>query len=357
MNGDRPRKPNGGARSSERPQVKTGHGLGDLGRLTGLGPPAQPPRPPERRDHSGAGGGRAERDPAPLRIPLPRRVCDEVSRRWRQSHPGLAYDKFAFGWSERWRLETSNHANPKREFLDACVEAYSAPEHPARELYRRALARRKALLEDLAAQGFHVARRVARSAWRVVSGLGIAHPFEVGFVLDRQSGVPLLPGSSVKGAARAWAEQALEDQHATGAWSGKTGAALDAVFGPRFDDDRGERARPAQGAVVFFDAWPVTWPRLEVDLLNPHYKDYYEGKTGAPADYLAPNPIFFLTVAEGQAYEFAVAVRGDVSAGVLDQAGVAAPDELARLALDALLAAASEAGLGGKTAVGYGYFA
>ncbi len=104
------------------------------------------------------------------------------------------------------------------------------------------------------------------------------------------------------------------------------------------------------GSLIVFDAIPEAKPKLEVDIMNPHYGDYYntKGKTNPipPADYLSPNPIFFLTIAEGYGFCFAFAPRtkeaierGDVQTG-----------------FDLLTEALQFLGAGAKTAVGYGYF-
>ncbi|MBK9095192.1 MAG: hypothetical protein IPM84_21030 [Anaerolineae bacterium] len=42
-----------------------------------------------------------------------------------------------------------------------------------------------------------------RTDWRLVTGLGRKGPLEVGFTFHRY-GFPILPGSSLKGLARAW---------------------------------------------------------------------------------------------------------------------------------------------------------
>ena len=75
-----------------------------------------------------------------------------------------------------------------------------------------------------------------------------------------------------------------------------------------------------------------------------------------PADYLSPTPIHFLTVAAKQPFEFVVAVRTDIERRLLEAAKVEKPGVLADLAIEAVRGAAGDAGLGGKTAVGYGYF-
>lgn len=139
---------------------------------------------------------------------------------------------------------------------------------------------------------------------------------------------------AIKFAAQTWAE---EEQN-------KRCAQVIRIFGS-------ENGDLAHGGVIFFDACPSNWPSLEVDILNPHYKDYYEG-TQPPADWLSPEPVYFLTVKPGQPFLFAVGAKpenpGSESHGRIGS--------LVDRAWETVLGAVQDLGLGGKTAVGYGYF-
>ncbi len=59
------------------------------------------------------------------------------------------------------------------------------------------------------------------------------------------------------------------------------------------------------------DGLPTTFPQLDLDIMNPHYGDYYQKKKDnkgnpiPPADYLNPVPVTFLAVATGQRFSFA----------------------------------------------------
>jgi CRISPR-associated protein Cmr6 len=293
-------------------------------------------------------------------LPLPKKAAEAALGRWQRAHPGLAFNKLLARWPPGWNLA----GEQKRALLQEFVKAFST--HPGKELFEGFVARRKAFLEHL--EGCYVLDHLTlKTHWRLVSGLGIAHPFETGYVFDRTYGVPYLPGSSIKGAARAWAEERRNNNDQCWGSTPNDDTVLDAVFGPEPSKQRAGAFTPAQGAVIFFDAYPSAWPKLEVDVLNPHYKEYYEGKkskdptTGQerpmpPADWLSPVPIYFLTVGPGQTFEFAVAVKKPISQETLKAARVSDAAGLARKALLAVQGAAQELGLGGKTAVGYGYF-
>ena len=99
-----------------------------------------------------------------------------------------------------------------------------------------------------------------------------------------------------------------------------------------------------QGDVNFYDALPVEW-KYKVDVMTPHYGDYYMDKTDQngnpipPADWLEPNPITFLTLDRGTKFRF------DVQSS---------EQGLANTAKEWLKKAVSMLGVGGKTMTGYG---
>lgn len=266
-------------------------------------------------------------------LPLPKRVASIVKERWKTAHPGLTFNKYVHTWDIA-------KTERKREFFEAFSEAYGV--YPQPNLLAHVITRRQHFLEALQTEGYLVQTATLTTHWRLVSGLGMPHPFETGFVFDHTYGVPYLPGSSVKGAARAWVK-------GEGGWEPDV---FQAVFGSDEDEAKAaeEQFQPTQGQVIFFDAYPTdptAWPKLEVDILNVHYKEYYEGrKHKPPADWMAPVPIYFLTIAPEQAFRFAVAAKPTA----LDAA------YLAKQAMEAIVGAANDLGLGGKTAVAYGYF-
>lgn len=110
---------------------------------------------------------------------------------------------------------------------------------------------------------------------------------------------------------------------------------------------KGEDESVAQsGRAVFFDAAPARLPKLELDIMNPHYPKYYQGKE-PPTDSQSPVPVYFLTVASGVEFRFAVGWRGPLD----DEAR-----QLRSLAQGWLIKGLTELGAGAKTSAGYGYF-
>jgi CRISPR type III-B/RAMP module RAMP protein Cmr6 len=180
---------------------------------------------------------------------------------------------------------------------------------------------------------------------RLVVGLGLPNPIETAFLLDRLTGCPCLPGSSVKGLLRAAARLAaagdLEElgEGARVFWSGGN---LTRIFGPEIEAG----VDPRLGEVIFYDAFPLTWPRLAVDVLTPHQSKYYQGE-GVPADWNKPVPVPFLAVEKGTAYRFWMGPGGQGRESW--ETDLAQLRSLLGLALDVL-------GIGGKKAAGYGLF-
>lgn len=178
----------------------------------------------------------------------------------------------------------------KEAFLKDFRSAYGAQRNPD---YDRFVERRDAALAQIGARPVDL-----RTHSRLVIGLGLPHPIETGFLFDRLTGSVYLPGSSIKGMLRAAARLAgdggLEDE--TGFWTAEN---RDRLFGP--DLAPGSVART--GCLRVFDAFPVRWPRLEVDVLTPHFTRYYE-KRAVPADWESPNPVPLLAVAEDQVFRF-----------------------------------------------------
>ncbi len=103
------------------------------------------------------------------------------------------------------------------------------------------------------------------------------------------------------------------------------------------------------GCVIFFDAIPLEVPKFQLDIMNPHYPNYYDNrgvssqKPAPPADWDSPRPVFFLTVSETP-YLFAIAARSEQGNRLLD------------LAEKWLKGALRELGIGAKTSADYGYW-
>jgi CRISPR-associated protein Cmr6 len=273
-------------------------------------------------------------------LPLYDRGMADIMRHlgFRTSNSGLIFDRYANIWSGSegqppWKPENlKNQPSEKERLLKEVCQHLHSNETRLEGLLQNFHHRHKMLVASLGGIVIEV-----KTEWRFVSGIGMSHALGNGFVWDRNLGIPYLPGSSVKGSVRAWAERWHSDNPEV--WE---------VSKTLFGDDK----NLGVGEIIVFDAYPVSVPRLELDVMTVHYKEYYDKKLDVqkqpvpPADYLSPTPIFFLTVVPGTRYNFSLAPRIKNSTGKvsLDRA-----EKLLREALTTL-------GAGAKTAVGYGHF-
>lgn len=176
----------------------------------------------------------------------------------------------------------------------------------------------------------------ARTAWRLITGLGRKGALEVGFHFHPLYGFPVLPASGLKGLARSWA--------LLGEGKDELDADFIAVFGRARQKGEPESAGRVGGA-VFLDAMPEGQVKLALDVMNPHYPEYYRpGNRREPALWQSPVPVFFLTVPEKTLFRFAVGWQGVPNATAHD------------LAVKWLQAGLRELGAGAKTNAGYGYW-
>lgn len=173
--------------------------------------------------------------------------------------------------------------------------------------------------------------------------VGAASVLENSLRLHHIWGFPYLPASAVKGITRSYVienlfgteKKALEDK----------GFCL--LFGCPKESALGEEHK---GLIAFYDAMPLKAPKLKVDIMNPHYQEYYSGKK-PPADYLSPIPIFFLTLDKGNTFQFCI---GATSAEPLPAESKISQKDPLKAALGLLNEALEENGVGAKTSIGYG---
>lgn len=289
-----------------------------------------------------------------MRYPIPKASVDAwqaiKTQRDIPLNPGLIFDRFAPDWSDTSTL--------KKDGLEAVRQAAKRADQA---LLRAWNARWEAAARAACAETFSL-----KTDWRLIAGLGRKGALEVGFTFHRY-GFPILPGSSVKGLARAWA--LIEIAQKVNVPSLKdldeilaTDGAEDSEERKRYEEWRGQQSEAVQrqaedfriifgttavaGRAVFFDAIPQDKPTLDLDVMNPHFPKYYSGEE-PPTDWQSPIPVYFLAVAPQTEFRFAVGWRS-----ALDAEGV----RLRKLAIDWLTQGLTELGAGGKTSAGYGYF-
>lgn len=190
------------------------------------------------------------------------------------------------------------------------------------EAYRRAFARWTSLAE---ARGWLLL--TAASTGPLAVGLGNASPLEVGLSIHHTYGMPVIPGSSIKGVLRRAATKAGLAQGSP-------------EFSMLFGDPKN-----AAGC-VFWDAWydprSVEGKPFHRDVITVHHQKYYstKGKT-PPTDCDDPNPVPFLVVRRGARFLFSIECH---------------TPEWANYVRSLLEWALSHLGLGAKTNAGYGRF-
>jgi CRISPR-associated protein Cmr6 len=198
----------------------------------------------------------------------------------------------------------------------------------------------------------------AKTSWRLIIGLGASHPQETSMTLHHIYGIPYIPGSAIKGVTRHWAvlkfadnnrkdNEKFEDVIKRIAGALESGNDLnievDKITFKDLIDIFGTQEK--QGKVIFFDAYPVGEINLKIDVMNPHYSEYYS-KGQPPTDWQNPVPIKFLAVEKDTRFRFYLA------SNMKDD-----PDKnLVTKAKQLLSEALKNYGIGAKTSLGYGIF-
>lgn len=275
--------------------------------------------------------GRNEREEAPLVFP----ISKERRARIEGMAPNLRpRDEAKLGdhldiWLDRYVLRNEQSWKIEKKDRERALERFCRKWHS--EMGKLAAARQKAMVEDLhRANGFR--RFEATVTGRLLVGYAQATATEVALGFHRMWGVPRIPGTALKGIARAYAT--LEGEGSTDE--------LKACFGSEPETEPLER-----GSVAFYDALPVDGSfELAMDVLTPHHQEYYQGKQ-APVEWENPIPCTFLSV---------VKTRFVFTVGLLpDPKGMVHVPRLEQ-STNALKSALSEMGVGAKTGAGYGYF-
>lgn len=170
--------------------------------------------------------------------------------------------------------------------------------------------------------------------WRMVIGLGGESVLETDITLHHLYGITFIPASALKGLTRAYITGEVEGYKSN-----------------KIDNDNEEVKRifgsqENAGTVLFFDAMPLNGiTNFVLDIMNPHYPEYYSGNK-PPTNDQNPVPVTFLTVAN-TIFTFALAPRDANKVQHVNDA-----ERVKKWLQEAL----QKYGVGGKTSAGYGYF-
>jgi CRISPR-associated protein Cmr6 len=262
-------------------------------------------------------------------VPLPQTVREKVVF---NKHPGLALDKYANSCLTDNQDKLQEMV--QKPTIKKVVELSQV--QPQGLAFENLCQRRETILSALGADRFFctstgpLALHLARASALENAGICLHHIY----------GFAYLPGSGLKGMARAYAREVwLPSVESDKSHAEKK---ILSVFGNE------PQKKPFEcGDIVFHDAWPQKWPQLILDIVNNHHSAYYSGEeNAAPGDWEDPVPVYFMAVVPGIPFSFAISPRRkDTDA------------ELVQLAREWLIGALCYMGAGAKTNAGYGSFA
>ena len=199
-----------------------------------------------------------------------------------------------------------------------------------------------AFCERMTELGYKIITINAKLKTPLLTGIGESHPHEISLVFEHTLGIPYIPATGIKGISRLSyiLNGILDDSGKILKKFNKEKIDLKEVEGFLKTFGFSEKEESERGDVVFLDSYPIKTPKLKIDVMTPHYGDYYSDDTKPPADNMNPTPIKFLTVKEGTDFVFRVIVK---------KADIEKTKKAIKRAL-------TEEGIGAKTALGYGYF-
>jgi len=248
---------------------------------------------------------------------LVRTRLGQVLQRIVRPHAGLLLTR---GWKEYVQGEDAEGLAGKATHIDRVCH-----EQPSR-LYELAYARWRQVTSD--ATRFR--SLYAELQQRMFIGLTAGAAIEAGVCSSHSYGMPMIPGSSVKGCARGYAQKI-----------GMDAAYRAALFGEDQEGVGRSGRQPGAGCLVWHDAWWIPRPNVRPyvrEVVTVHHPDYYAGN-GAATDFDSPVPNAQIAVQGG----FHFVVEGDPA--------------WAELAIKLLEAALADTGIGAKRAAGYGFMA
>jgi len=141
---------------------------------------------------------------------------------------------------------------------------------------------------------------------RLIVGLGGGSALEVSIKLHFIYGFPYIPSSAIKGVLKAYKILKLKKVNFDFEKYSKFEKEIES--GDKGSEEIGAFVRvfgnqQYKGDLIILDAIPEKFPKLEEDIMNPHYPKYYNDKK-PPTDDQYPVPIKFLTVEKEEKFNF-----------------------------------------------------
>ncbi|MEN6464014.1 MAG: type III-B CRISPR module RAMP protein Cmr6 [Syntrophaceae bacterium] len=247
------------------------------------------------------------------------------------ANPGLIFDRYLPIW--RGVKRTDNPFTP----LSGFVRRFNELERELQPVLARIHDRQKRFIGHAGGNGMAGVAKECKVSWRLVTGMGNDHPLENGFTMDYLTGVPFIRATALKGLCRRAADLLGEED----GWNPEIKKDL---FGSFDTAAYSSLDRKERGDIVFLDAYPSHWPKLEVDIMNTHHPSYYRKyESDELRETENPVPVFFLTVAAETGFIFRFFSRMGSTANV---------ERMEKVLIEGL----TTLGVGAKTAVGYGRF-
>ncbi len=258
-------------------------------------------------------------------------------------------------WPDTWPGNTKvpSDINMMQNLLEKSNESFST----ASTVLKNIKAKQKRYIDSLRNDFDIVVNTInARTISPFITGLGSGHPTETGIILDRNSGFPYIPASSIKGVLRlAYALNLYNEDSNKYLKRDENGNIQEGIIDDVYLEEYFGSTKK-RGSLVILDAFPTysqNQPIFKIDLINPHFGSYYNGNGPVqPVETESPKPKKFLTVSKGTQFTFRYAYLPVNNISLSDEEKKNKKDYI-----DAMFKTAfEEIGFGGKTAIGYGRF-
>lgn len=188
----------------------------------------------------------------------------------------------------------------------------------------------------LANMGYEILWFRLKLDWHLTIGLGHESVYETSITLHPLYGYPYLPAQAIKGVCLSYIVLKYFE-----------GDEKEALNCPDVQAMFGDEQQ--QGAIIFTNAIPEKAPNMKKDIMNVHYKTYYQGN-GEPVDSDSPSLVTFPVVSDSS-FQFGLSFKEDfnLTSGKFNEQSV---KEAWKKWIPEVFA---EHGIGAKTAVNYGY--
>lgn len=294
-----------------------------------------------------------------------------LSEQIKESHAGLLIQKGLKIWESddtKKKLHSDGKLTDKEKLINTIASV------TANELYKLAFERWLVStynldnIEPETQSNPNFAHISANIVGRLYTGLVLGDALETGVMTHHTYGMPMIAGSSVKGAVRNYTELLFAKRDSNDhpilkkddknieriEIDPKRQPIIDVLFGKGDDDNpnKDDNSNNDAGYIIWYDAWWI--PPVEAsekdskpfvgEIVTVHHQKYYKGDLEQALDMESPVPNQQLAV-QGCFY-FAIEGDGESEEG----------KKLLKLAKDLLIATIEQQGLGAKSSSGYGYF-